>query len=856
MMKELIIHNSSAVERHNEPVRVAVPCERGEFSAATQFAVKNSAGELLPVQAQVLKNWPDDSAKWLLLDFQVTAAGHEKASWWLTTGSSAAPVLPAVTVDLGENVWQVETGAASFTIDARIYRPFRQVICNGQDVLGRESSCQITNADGHGSLPEIEKIELEDPGPLHAVIAVTGHFEEPAGQGLRFSSRLHFYSGSTQVQVEFTLHNPQAARHPGGLWDLGDPGSVLFRSLAFHFPLKSADVLYCVPEPGQKSLMVGTEQALSLYQLSSGGDNWRSPVHRNRIGDVPHHSRGYSVMLADEEVASGERATPLLWCGGHDSGLAVTLPNFWQEFPKGLRISAGQLEVDLFSAEYPDLHELQGGEQKTHMFWLDFSTERDFLAWTPEPLQAVASPEVYRESGVLGDLPGHDDLVDRFTSPQELLQKREQIDEYGWRHFGEIYADHEAVGSQKSEPFISHYNNQYDFISGAYRKAFASGDSGWRSIAAELAGHVCDIDIYHTDQDREEYNRGLHWHTDHYLDAGLATHRSCSREHLTQKEPKFCGGGPGAEHCYTTGLALHYFQTGNPDFKQTVIDLADWELLALTGPQTVLAALKRGVDYFNRWRWSRGTMTLFPRFPLTRGTGNAVTACLDSFEVGGGRMYLDRAAELIRHALHPDDDIACRDLLNAETAWSYTVLLVAITKFLDKKCELEEFDQGFAHARMSFLAYADWMAIHEYPYLEKPEILEYPNETWAAQDLRKAVIFYQAARYADTEEQRRDFLEKARFFYDYAENELPNHPSSSFSRPVVLMLQNGWVGGKLKGNEFSPARFDASMKTNGSPVPYLTLGSVVKRVMREVFHVVRQTSLSRELRWLNARLKS
>ena len=40
--------------------------------------------------------------------------------------------------------------------------------------------------------------------------------------------------------------------------------------------------------------------------------------------------------------------------------------------------------------------------------------------------------------------------------------------------------------------------------------------------------------------------------------------------------------------------------------------------------------------------------------------------------------------------------------------------------------------ERYAYGRASLLHYARWMADNEYPYLDKPEILEYPNETWAA----------------------------------------------------------------------------------------------------------------------------
>ena len=68
--------------------------------------------------------------------------------------------------------------------------------------------------------------------------------------------------------------------------------------------------------------------------------------------------------------------------------------------------------------------------------------------------------------------------------PQSFFSKREVIDEYGWRNFGDIYADHEAVNHDGPDKFISHYNNQYDFIYGAAVHFLRSGDRRWFRVDA------------------------------------------------------------------------------------------------------------------------------------------------------------------------------------------------------------------------------------------------------------------------------------------------------------------------------------------------------------------------------------
>ena len=861
MVKEIFIRETAGIDRINEYIRVAVPFARGELQPNTPLSITDPKGQVQLNQARTLKQWPDGSVKWLLVGCGVSVSAGRTAIYQLVD-RKRAPTSPAEAVQVtpGADFWQVDTGSGVFTIDARIFRPFAMIRRkeNGE-VLGTGGSSCLLSIDGTtGIMPTVEQIRLEDSGPISAIVRMCGRLELPNRTEMRFQSRIHFYSGSLAVKIEFTIYNPQTATHPAGLWDLGDPGSILFRELAISFRLSEGATkeIHCTPEKGTFPSIVSHDTQLSIYQESSGGERWQSPAHRNREGRVPMGLRGYVIETGGCETASGMRATPQIWCGGNGIGVAAALPHFWQEFPKAIEAAGDQLKISLFPSRFADMHELQGGEQKTHVMVLDFASRPDDLAWALSPVQASISPLDYRSSGIFFDLPDEDDLFNQFSSATDILAKREHGDEYGWRNFGEVYADHEAVFHQGAEPFVSHYNNQYDFCASAYRKFFATGDPQWKELASDLARHVLDIDIYHTDRDREEYNHGLFWHTDHYLDAGLASHRSYSREHLKSKDYRFCGGGPGVEHCYTTGLMYHYFQTGDPAFKDAVVGLAEWVLRSLNGPQTLLAAVKRGVGHMKLLRAARGNRKLFPRYPFTRGTGNAITACLDAFEVGGGRRFLDEAEKLVRESMHPGDDIAARNLHDAERSWSYTVLLVAVAKFIDKKRELDEFDSGFSYARACLITYAEWMLDNEYPYLEKPEILEYPNETWPAQDLRKSVIFYQAGRYARPE-RRELYWNKARYFHDSARDDLLRHETSSLARPLVLILQNGWVGSRLHGEGSRGAIRDyGEISLSGRPTPYLALGPVAARICSELAGAWKETSVQREIMWLQARMKN
>jgi hypothetical protein len=296
----------------------------------------------------------------------------------------------------------------------------------------------------------------------------------------------------------------------------------------------------------------------------------------------------------------------------------------------------------------------------------------------------------------------------------------------------------------------------------------------------ELAAHVIDIDIYHTDRDKSAYNHGLFWHTFHYVDADTGTHRSYP------KAAKVCGGGPANEQNYATGLMLHHFLTGSRSSREAVLELARRVIDMDDGDKTVFRWLARGYTGLasqSRTSWYHGP---------GRGAANSLSVLLDGHQLSGDRAFLVKAEQLIRRCVHPADNVPQRNLLDAENRWFYTMFLQSLGRYLDHKAERGERDFMYSYARASLLHYAQWMAEKEYPYLEKPEILEYPTETWAAQDMRKSEIFKYAAKHA-TDPDRARFLERSDFFFRYSVEKLLEMPTRTLARPVVLLLSYGFM---------------------------------------------------------------
>jgi len=860
--KSIYCNNPSPFARLGEPVRLGVPFARSSVNDATLLTLHNSSGEILPLQTLPLARWNDGSIKWLLCDFLADLPSSGEAVFTLQHENSSLGANNPFCIEKKTGCWQIDTGKALFEIDAQILRPFLSVHSAGTAVA-EAAEMRLADVDGQAWTPKIDRMVLEAGGPVRATLFFSGRFQSGKRELLRFEARLHLFAGSARAAFKLRLHNARAALHPGNLWDLGDPGSVMLREWNLDLSAKPRHnpKLRLRTNPEEAWWEPSSATSARLYQESSGGQCWDSPVHRNRHGHVPMAFRGWRLSSGGRIMADGLRAEPLLWYGGAEcQGISVSVDNFWQRFPKAAELSPQRLSISLLPPEFPGGHELQGGEQITETLRFDFAAPAECHPWGYPTLDARCDPEVYSASGVFPDglwppsEPRYVALTNTALGENTgFFAKREKIDEYGWRNFGELYADHESALNKDGRSFVSHYNNQYDPLLSFYRLYLAGCDARWGELARNLAAHLADIDINHTDEDREEYCHGPFWHTDHYLDAGLSTHRMASREHLAHKNPALCGGGPGAEHCYSSGLTVHYFLTGDPRSRELVLGLADWCWRSLNGPQTLGAAALRTIKRFGQWRRLQGTDTIWALFPFTRGTGNCLNATLDALEITNDRLFLSRAAELIKGTVHPQDLPQRRDLLNAEACWSYTVFLSALCRFLHIKHEWAELDNDYYYARESLLTYARWMAENEYPYLEKPEILEYPNETWAGQDLRKGLIFFHAAKYAD-EKTQLQFNGRARFFLETGFDELLQCDTHHFTRPLALTLQNGWVIEAMGSLQTTLSEFDSVAVSNGLPVPRVTFAEVIRRSAIDLLRVLPQSGPMREWRWLRARL--
>ncbi|MAR10340.1 MAG: hypothetical protein CL681_10240 [Blastopirellula sp.] len=799
---DIIVDMQGTVHSRRVPLRLSVPFAKGVVTDVNHVGIEVS-GERQLCQTRTLQRWPDNSVRWCLIDWlhptnQNHLVGDAQVVYTETACSSPTdqPRFELTSSDTPPTLCHLAVDVAP-SLPIRL----RAVSAEGKEYLGtaRAFTCSANGAIRQQMVAEVT-LKNQDGAqlPLQIRLAVDA-----------------FASCQTAV-LQVTVTNPQPATHPNGNWDLGNGGSIHLQDLSVEFQLPAEHASQRIRAWTAPSEAAGhAHKTFQLFQASSGGEHWQASNHLNQDHKVELSFRGFQIDC-DDATRRGLRATPQIVVERDTATLAIAMRRYWENFPKSISVSGDLARLSLFPRESGYLHELQGGEQKTHEFAIYYgNTPLDRpLAWYLELSAPRLHPDHYAAAEAIPFLTPrqqdpntrHHALVDSaIEGDDSFFAKREIIDEYGWRHFGDIYGDHEAAFHDGTTPLVSHYNNQYDCTGGFATQFFRTGDPRWFEQMVAMADHAWDIDTYHTSSDKNLYNQGLFWHTYHYADADTGTHRSYPRSlndvgdmpggkdldelgatGKSLKKVYGLGGGPSASHNYNTGWMYAYYLTGETQYRDAAINAADYVMRIEDGSKTIFRFLSRA-DTGYSIESSAGY------HGPGRAAANSLQALLTGFELTGDANYLRFSEQLIRRVIHPQDSIEKLDLLNAELRWFYTMFLQALMRFIDLKAACQQNDQMYAYAVAALNHYAGWMLQHERPTLDTPERLQYPTETWIAQDMRKWHILQYAAWLNQAEEPHRKALQaKADSLYNYVCDTLSAAPTRTLCRPVVLMTQFGW----------------------------------------------------------------
>jgi hypothetical protein len=346
------------------------PWPRGQQREAKNFALRGSDHRLLPLQSWPLAWWPDGSLKWTAHalgpadsagngPFEVVAQRATKHTSTITVKETGS----GLEIDTGKFVCRLpRTGS---NIVESVVRDGREALRAGKLVLLRQD--RSASSDAVQVRQEIfesalEKVTIEQRGPVRAVVKLEGRHVNGTRGWLPFTLRLYFYAGSDALRVLHTI-----------VFD-GDESKDFIRGIGLRFstpltdPLHdrhirfagAQDGLFAEAVRGLTGLRRDPGKAAREAQVAGLAAPAIAPVAENLLRYIPAfgdwtllqpNANSFTIRkrTADGHAwldsGQGGRSGGLGFVGGPAGGIAFGIRNFWQSHPAQLDIRQADADV-------------------------------------------------------------------------------------------------------------------------------------------------------------------------------------------------------------------------------------------------------------------------------------------------------------------------------------------------------------------------------------------------------------------------------------------------------------------------------------------------------------------------------
>ncbi len=216
------------------PVSGGLCVSRGQLTDVSSLRVEGFAVPVV-AQAEVLNRWSDGSVKWFLASFvapELAGRRHDNIDQQQQSEDS----------DIGKKSVRliVDRRSSADTMDAEstlttVKYESNQLLVSirrEQDSGPCESTIRIrpriTAENGRQLSLVIDSIREVVSGPVRRVFVLSGRLKTDPQITVQF--RMTHWVQLDSLQLDARIRNSRRAKHSGGLWDLGDAGSVHLRS--------------------------------------------------------------------------------------------------------------------------------------------------------------------------------------------------------------------------------------------------------------------------------------------------------------------------------------------------------------------------------------------------------------------------------------------------------------------------------------------------------------------------------------------------------------------------------------------------------------------------------------------------
>ena len=328
----------TGVRYSNEPLTFGVPFAEGAFPAGTALRAVTADGRQLPMQTSITTTWKKDlqHVKWLLADLQADPSRDGETVWLEPVKEPTDDPDGRITISKTDGLLTIDTGALRLKLRTDFPRlkkrewdsPFGG--CEIKTASGWQETWHgpgilLYMKDQHGNLytslaaSPAPKVVIEEPGPLRVCVLITGHLF--SAQGVRFCPyrmRLHLYAGKPDIRIFHTFIFDQ------------DPTRVELAAIG----------LKILVRPGDNAV------------ATIGGATQSQPAWRD-LSLLQTDDRIYTAQRDGAPCGTGEKAPGWAALSGAKTGVVAAVRDFWQEYPKGFRITPDALDVRVWPEDMP-----------------------------------------------------------------------------------------------------------------------------------------------------------------------------------------------------------------------------------------------------------------------------------------------------------------------------------------------------------------------------------------------------------------------------------------------------------------------------------------------------------------------
>lgn len=542
------------------PVTIGVPLPPALHGNVNQLRLQTTTLTDVPAQFRVTSRWPDNSIRWVLVDFIADLSGTGGVgSYQLNNGGTGSASTSNLQVINGASTIEVRTGNLSWTVSKTAFRLFESILVDRDNDGQVDDQCLdtaaargvvITEGANQFRMDQIAptRIVVEEQGPIRATVVVEGvHRNTTLGQDkLNFIVRITSWANLPLVRVSYSFrnmtgHGVAAATPAAAAAQLSQVTTA--DALEFDLPLALGT--------GTAGALIGGHPATHAAQTLTGAEfmdlqqgytgthdatdpnNPQPPGFNVGTGDGssdplqnvwPNQTdANIAYAISGKLSASGQKAPGWMQMTGLNLRATTVVRDFWQMYPKQLRMQGdGVMRVGLWPAGTWPM-QVFAGAMRTHEMLLGFdrvgSTDANLAGvyaniLNDAPLGVIApkhnaATRVYGQIGATNDTLSS--VADVISSAQAAMTA--YLAELN-SHYGDILFDrsdgngtatgHEYgfwnYGDGKTfSPGDGWENNHWEISRAALSWFACSGNIGMFKLFDSTARHFRDVDVIHAD---------------------------------------------------------------------------------------------------------------------------------------------------------------------------------------------------------------------------------------------------------------------------------------------------------------------------------------------------------------------